>query len=126
MNNLSLHGFRAADEPSRRGFLITIMGAGIMLGYARKGLADQSPESGEALFEPTIWYGIDRSGAVTVHIVRAELGQYVGTSLGLRPPERVLFIAKVETGCSTIKFPMNLLPDAVHPIPLLSFSAKRL
>src|SRR5579862_5132872 len=81
MNNLSLHGFRAADEPSRRGFLITIMGAGIMLGYARKGLADQSPESGEAVFEPTIWYGIDRSGVVTVHIVRAELGQHVGTAL---------------------------------------------
>src|SRR5579862_779835 len=81
MNNLSPHGFRSADEPSRRGFLITIMGAGIMLGYARKGLADQSPEGGEALFEPTIWYGIDRSGAVTVHIVRAELGQHVGTAL---------------------------------------------
>src|SRR5258708_24349647 len=81
MSNLSLHGFRAADEPSRRGFLITMMGAGIMLGYARKGLADQPSASGGALFEPTIWYGIDRGGAVTVHIVRAELGQHVGTSL---------------------------------------------
>src|SRR5579863_3552468 len=81
MNNLSLHGFRAADEPSRRGFLITIMGAGIMLGYARKGLADQSSGSAGDLFEPTIWYGIDRSGTVTVNIVRAELGQHVGTSL---------------------------------------------
>jgi isoquinoline 1-oxidoreductase beta subunit len=81
MNNLSPHGFRAADEPSRRGFLITMMGAGIMLGYARKGLADEQSASGGVQFEPTIWYGIDRSGAVTVYIVRAELGQHVGTSL---------------------------------------------
>jgi CO/xanthine dehydrogenase Mo-binding subunit len=81
MNNLSPHAFRSADEPSRRGFLITMMGAGIMLGYARKGLADQSSGSTGDLFEPTIWYGIDRSGAVTVNIVRAELGQHVGTSL---------------------------------------------
>src|SRR5579862_490231 len=81
INNLSPHGFRSADEPSLRGFLITIIGAGIMLGYARKGLADQSSGSAGDLFEPTIWYGIDRSGAVTVHIVRAELGQHVGTSL---------------------------------------------
>ena len=45
MNNLSPHGFRAADEPSRRGFLITMMGAGVMLGYARRSLADQSTGS---------------------------------------------------------------------------------
>ena len=32
MNNLSPHGFRAPDEPSRRGFLITMMGGGVMLG----------------------------------------------------------------------------------------------
>jgi isoquinoline 1-oxidoreductase beta subunit len=81
MNNLSPHGFRAADEPSRRGFLITMMGAGVMLGYARRSLADQSTGSAGELFELTIWYGIDRSGTVTVNIIRAELGQHVGTAL---------------------------------------------
>ena len=81
MNNLSPHGFRAADEPSRRGFLITMMGTGIMLGYARRSLADQSSGTAGELFEPTIWYGIDRSGTVTVNIIRAELGQHVGTAL---------------------------------------------
>src|ERR1700723_649049 len=81
MNNLSPHGFRAPDEPSRRGFLITMMGGGIMLGYARRSLADQSTGSAGELFEPTIWYGIDPSGTVTVNIIRAELGQHVGTAL---------------------------------------------
>ncbi|MGA2741672.1 MAG: molybdopterin cofactor-binding domain-containing protein [Bryobacteraceae bacterium] len=81
MNNLSPHGFRAAHEPSRRGFLITMMGAGVMLGYARRSVADQPTGSAGDLFEPTIWYGIDRSGTVTVNIIRAELGQHVGTAL---------------------------------------------
>src|SRR5580692_8333683 len=81
MNNLSPHGFRAADEPSRRGFLITMIGAGVMLGYARRSLADQSTGSAGELFEPTIWYGIDRTGTITVNIIRAELGQHVGTAL---------------------------------------------
>jgi len=81
MNNLSPHGFRSSDDPSRRGFLITMMGAGVMLGYARRSLADQATSSAGDLFEPTIWYGIDRSGTVTVNIIRAELGQHVGTAL---------------------------------------------
>jgi isoquinoline 1-oxidoreductase beta subunit len=81
MNNLSPHGVRASDDPSRRGFLITMMGGGVMLGYARRSLADQSAGSPGELFEPTIWYGIDRSGTVTVNIIRAELGQHVGTAL---------------------------------------------
>ena len=32
-------------------------------------------------FEPTIWYSIDRDGIVTVNIIRAEMGQHVGTAL---------------------------------------------
>src|SRR5580700_12017564 len=81
MDTLSAHGLRSTSEPSRRGFLITMIGAGVMLGYARRSLADQSTGSAGELFEPTIWYGIDRSGTVTVNIIRAELGQHVGTAL---------------------------------------------
>ena len=33
MVSLSAHGLRSTFEPSRRGFLITMMGAGVMLGY---------------------------------------------------------------------------------------------
>jgi CO/xanthine dehydrogenase Mo-binding subunit len=60
-----------------------------MLGYARSGLAaaefltsgaQRSTSAGE-LFEPTIWYGIDPSGEVTINIKRAEMGQHVGTAL---------------------------------------------
>src|SRR5580698_33344 len=82
MVSLSAHGFRSSNEPSRRGFLITMMGAGVMLGYARPGLAaGPAPSAGE-LFEPTIWYGIDPNGTVTINIIRAEMGQHVGTALG--------------------------------------------
>jgi isoquinoline 1-oxidoreductase subunit beta len=80
--SLSAHGIRSSNEPSRRGFLITMIGAGVMLGYARSTLnADTARTAGE-LFEPTIWYGIDPSGTVTINIIRAELGQHVGTALG--------------------------------------------
>jgi CO/xanthine dehydrogenase Mo-binding subunit len=59
-----------------------MIGAGVMLGYARSTLnADTARTAGE-LFEPTIWYGIDPSGTVTINIIRAELGQHVGTALG--------------------------------------------
>jgi CO/xanthine dehydrogenase Mo-binding subunit len=33
------------------------------------------------LFEPTIWYGISPSGDVSVNIIRAEMGQHIGTAL---------------------------------------------
>jgi isoquinoline 1-oxidoreductase beta subunit len=81
MVSLSAHGLRGSGDPSRRGFLITMVGAGVMLGYARSGLAAPTPTSASELFEPTIWYGIDASGVVTVNIIRAEMGQHVGTAL---------------------------------------------
>ena len=88
MDSLSTHGLRTNLDPSRRSSLISMIGAGVMLGYARSGLAavesiasgTQQPGIGE-LFEPTIWYGIDRSGEVSINIIRAEMGQHVGTAL---------------------------------------------
>jgi isoquinoline 1-oxidoreductase subunit beta len=52
-----------------------------MLGYARSGIVGGSAGGASDLFEPTIWYGIDASGIVTVNIIRAEMGQHVGTAL---------------------------------------------
>ena len=74
--------------PSRRNFLIATVEAGIVLGYARPALsavefplaARRTTTPGD-LFEPTIWYAIDRDGQVTVNIIRAEMGQHVGTAL---------------------------------------------
>jgi isoquinoline 1-oxidoreductase beta subunit len=39
------------------------------------------PGNARELFQPTTWYGIDRNGQVTINIIRAEMGQHVGTSL---------------------------------------------
>ncbi|HVI08763.1 MAG TPA: molybdopterin cofactor-binding domain-containing protein [Candidatus Binatia bacterium] len=91
MISLSAHGLRSSADPSRRSFLVTMLGAGVMLGYAKStfGAADaamramstQTARSAGDLFEPTIWYGIDAGGTVTVNIIRAEMGQHVGTAL---------------------------------------------
>src|SRR5262249_49522900 len=32
-------------------------------------------------FEPTIWYSVDHDGIVTVNIIRAEMGQHIGTAI---------------------------------------------
>jgi len=61
-------------DVSRRGFLITVSAAGAMFGLG------QTAEAADS-FAPTIWYGIDRQGVVTVHIIRAEMGQHVGTAI---------------------------------------------
>jgi CO/xanthine dehydrogenase Mo-binding subunit len=74
---------------SRRSFLIAMAGGGVLLGFARSGLAAALPPAAQGgdqtaaagLFEPTVWYGIDRDGIVTVNIIRAEMGQHVGTAL---------------------------------------------
>src|SRR4029077_18865376 len=36
---------------------------------------------GKPLFEPTLWFAIDGDGQVTVNIIRAEMGQHVGTAI---------------------------------------------
>jgi CO/xanthine dehydrogenase Mo-binding subunit len=73
---------------TRRNFVIAMAEAGIVLGYARSALAAVEFPSAAAnttttgaQFEPTIWYAIGRDGAVTVNVIRAEMGQHVGTAL---------------------------------------------
>ncbi|GGB68116.1 xanthine dehydrogenase family protein molybdopterin-binding subunit [Henriciella pelagia] len=76
---------------SRRGFLVSTAGAGVAFSF----LAACSP-SGETVtepampagdpepevtYEPVKWYTIDNNGIVTVNIIRAEMGQHVGTAL---------------------------------------------
>jgi isoquinoline 1-oxidoreductase subunit beta len=73
---------------SRRNFLIATVETGIVLAYAKPALtavefplaARRMTNPGD-LFESTIWYSIDRDGVVTVNIIRAEMGQHVGTAL---------------------------------------------
>jgi CO/xanthine dehydrogenase Mo-binding subunit len=68
---------------SRRGFLIGAAGTGFTLAFARTALAVADPAAAlaEKLFEPTIWYHIDHEGLVTVNVIRAEMGQHVGTAV---------------------------------------------
>src|SRR5262245_30403933 len=64
---------------SRRAFLVGIAGAALTFGFAQgQGTAQ---ESGSSPFEPTIWYSLDRDGIVTVNIIRAEMGQHIGTAI---------------------------------------------
>jgi CO/xanthine dehydrogenase Mo-binding subunit len=78
----SLSRSGAALATSRRGFLIGAAGAAVYLGFVRPGFAATDLALSPAkLFEPTIWYSIDRDGIVTVSITKAEMGQHIGTAL---------------------------------------------
>jgi len=74
---------------SRRTFLASsasaglIMGLGVTLpGCSREEAATQIAASGGSqLFAPSIWFEIDASGAIVVHMPKAEMGQHVGTAL---------------------------------------------
>ena len=68
--------------PSRRRFLIGMTGAALVFGFEQKqSWAHGASPSVPNAFEPTIWYSIDRDGTVEVNIIRAEMGQHIGTAL---------------------------------------------
>lgn len=64
----------AIADLSRRGFLITMTAAGATFALAAPAEAAES-------YAPTIWYTIGKDGTVTVNIIRAEMGQHVGTAI---------------------------------------------
>jgi isoquinoline 1-oxidoreductase subunit beta len=76
---------RAVDETlslSRRNFLIGVAGTCVAFGFAPvEAMAGAAPASDRSAFEPSIWYSIDRDGIVTVNVIRAEMGQHIGTAL---------------------------------------------
>ena len=59
---------------SRRGFLISVSAAGATFSLS-------GPAEAAEGYAPTIWYSIDKAGKVTVNIIRAEMGQHVGTAI---------------------------------------------
>ena len=74
-------------DPRRRVFLISATRSGFAMALALPQQARAADRAGAAEnnalpFEPTIWYEMDREGIVTVNIIRAEMGQHVGTALG--------------------------------------------
>src|SRR5262249_57233611 len=71
--------FQHQPALSRRAFLVGVAGAAVTFGFAPgEGTAEAS---GSSAFEPTIWYSVDRDGIVTVNIIRAEMGQHIGTAV---------------------------------------------
>jgi len=70
---------------SRRGFLVgSAAGAGLIMGYAvlpRVGTTTIAEAQAAGMFSPNVWFTMDDKGTATVHIVKAEMGQHVGTAL---------------------------------------------
>ena len=94
MVSLSPHGLRGPSDPSRRGFLITMLGAGVMLGYARRSLAGSSNcrqrqrvvRTDHLVQHQSQWGGVDqhhagRDGPACRHRARPHRGRRVGGRL---------------------------------------------
>ncbi|TCS54473.1 CO/xanthine dehydrogenase Mo-binding subunit [Primorskyibacter sedentarius] len=78
-----------ASNLTRRGFLISMTSAGVAFGFPKTSNAAMNPAAADGVpitavgdtFEPTIWYWVDTEGQVNVNIIRAEMGQHVGTAI---------------------------------------------
>ncbi len=71
-------------SPTRRSFLIGAVASGFVMAFADASLIlPASPETvvAQKTYDPALWFRIDADGIVTVNIVRAEMGQHVGTAL---------------------------------------------
>ncbi|MHA3980548.1 xanthine dehydrogenase family protein molybdopterin-binding subunit [Halovulum sp. GXIMD14794] len=80
---------KAAEQMTRRGFLVAMTAAGATFGFPAVSRAAMDPQAADGApvtangrrFEPTFWYWIDTDGTVNVNIIRAEMGQHVGTAI---------------------------------------------
>ena len=81
----------SAAHPSslgRRGFLIAAAGTGFTLAFLRAdsslaaGKVSPAPpkQSAAPVFDPSIWFKIERDGMITVNIAKADMGQHIGTA----------------------------------------------
>ncbi len=69
---------------SRRSFLIGAAGTGFVMAFARAAvfLPEQAQQVvAEGGYDPDLWFHLGPDGTVTVHVIRAEMGQHVGTAL---------------------------------------------
>lgn len=89
MNKFLRHdpGTGAPASPSRRSFLIgaAAAGGGLMMAFAHASvlLPGQSPAQALASggYDPNLWVHLAPDGTITVNVIRAEMGQHVGTAL---------------------------------------------
>ena len=84
-----LKGSDNQSQMTRRGFLVSMTAAGVAFGFPQASNAAMNPAvpvgtpiapNGQP-FEPSMWYWIDADGQVNVNIIRAEMGQHVGTAI---------------------------------------------
>lgn len=88
-NDLFSRRNAAWPQLGRRGFLVSMCAAGAAFGFPLEARAAMNPEAPDgqpleavgASYEPTLWYWIDSASKVNVNIIRAEMGQHVGTSI---------------------------------------------
>ncbi|MDJ0813355.1 MAG: molybdopterin-dependent oxidoreductase [Woeseiaceae bacterium] len=74
---------------TRRSFLATSAGAGLVMGLgvvlpgcSRDEAVEEMAVDGASLkFSPSVWFEVDGNGKVLVNIAKAEMGQHVGTAL---------------------------------------------
>ena len=91
MGKLLSHESRSTNVTalSRRGFLVTSVGATLAFGFLPGAEAAMDPAAKGGLplkaagptFDPTIWFSLGADGVATINIIRAEMGQHVGTAL---------------------------------------------
>jgi len=80
---------RAAQSPSeealkltRRSFMMGSVAGGLVMGFGGVLTATTArAELSAKRFSPTVWFEMDASGATSINIAKAEMGQHVGTSL---------------------------------------------
>ncbi|KCZ90704.1 xanthine dehydrogenase family protein molybdopterin-binding subunit [Hyphomonas johnsonii] len=70
---------------SRRGFLITTAGGGLAFSFLTACGAKDAPSDATTIdaapYAPTLWFSLGADGIATINIIRAEMGQHVGTAL---------------------------------------------
>lgn len=84
-----LAGTQKQSQMTRRGFLVSMTATGVAFGFPQASDAAMNPAVPDGtpvtpngqIFEPSLWYGIDADGQVNVNIIRAEMGQHVGTAI---------------------------------------------
>ena len=68
-----------ALDLSRRSFLVSAGAAGLVCGFGA--LPGLRRRSAAAPYDPSIWYGIDPDGLVTVNVGKADMGQHVASTM---------------------------------------------
>ncbi|WP_144150638.1 xanthine dehydrogenase family protein molybdopterin-binding subunit [Paraburkholderia sp. BCC1885] len=89
MSRVQHGGAGEAVNLSRRSFLVATVATGALFGFSRTASAlnafgNTQPDLAEAtgpVFEPTVWFGIDHQGIVSVNVPKAEMGQHIGTAI---------------------------------------------